>query len=393
MLGLAEVGEVLVCKDPATGELFGLPADERLRAASRGDVSRLGQLEIEMESQLRPREIQARIRAGATLEEVAAAAGTDPVRIERFAYPVLLERSSIAEKAQRGHLMSNGVPGRRRLGDLVAAVLADRGHAEELTWDAFKEAGGWVLSATWQAGRTENRAHWRYHPGPDSGTLTAHDAAAAELFDPEPKPLHTVRSSATDDPPTQEIPKIPAEPTPAQDQRREPGGSTTTCGGRRPIGDHPGLGPAARGAHRHRLGAAVARPTRPEQQARNQGSDPRRPTRNPAGHAELGRCPARRIVPLTSAPRPGRQISCRRARANTGSSSPTEPSRNELMPSSSRSCSNFSASRSADPMNRCGESSTCCSVSSMPVRSASAAMTLATSPARSSVSTGGQPDG
>src|SRR6478736_4932759 len=96
VLGLAEVGEVLVCKDPATGELFGLPADERLRAASRGDVSRLGQLEIEMESQLRPREIQARIRAGATVEDVATAAGTDPVRIERFAYPVLLERSSNA---------------------------------------------------------------------------------------------------------------------------------------------------------------------------------------------------------------------------------------------------------------------------------------------------------
>lgn len=282
VLGLAEVGEVLVCKDPATGELFGLPADERLRAASRGDVSRLGQLEIEMESQLRPREIQARIRAGATLEEVAAAAGTDPVRIERFAYPVLLERSSIAEKAQRGHLMSNGVPGRRRLGDLVTAVLADRGHAEELTWDSFKEAGGWVLSATWQAGRTENRAHWRYHPGPDSGTLTAHDAAAAELFDPEPKPLHTVRSSATDDPPTQEIPKIPAEPTPAQAAPGSPSDEATSV-----VDERSAVIPASAEQRQARTGTdsahgSGAESTRPEQSRANQTSRGARRGNRPA---------------------------------------------------------------------------------------------------------------
>ncbi len=317
VLGLAEVGEVLVCKDPATGELFGIPADERLRAASRGDVSRLGQLEIEMESQLRPREIQARIRAGATVEEVAAAAGTDPVRIERFAYPVLLERSSIAQKAQRGHLMSNGVPGRRRLGDLVAAVLADRGHADELTWDAFKNDAGWVLLATWRAGRSENRAQWRYHPGPDSGTLTPHDAASAELFDPAPKPLRTVQAgpvATDDDPPTQEIPKIPAEPDARAGPRRA-GDRRHVVGGRRPIGDHPGLGPAARGAHRHRFGPRWSDRIGRGRATAQQGSDPQCPTRDQAGHAELGGRPARRIVPLRPLcpPLPGRQISCRRA--------------------------------------------------------------------------------
>ena len=44
--------------------------------------------------------------------------------------------------------------------------------------------------------------------------------------------------------------------------------------------------------------------------------------------------------------------------ATTGSSSPSWPTMNELMPKSARSCSNFSDSRSVDPMNRCGESST-----------------------------------
>ena len=48
VLGLAEDGENLVCEDGTSGELFTLPSDERLRAATRGDLSRLGQLQIEL---------------------------------------------------------------------------------------------------------------------------------------------------------------------------------------------------------------------------------------------------------------------------------------------------------------------------------------------------------
>jgi Protein of unknown function (DUF3071) len=218
-----------------------VPADERLRAASRGDLSRLGQLEIEMESQLRPREIQARIRAGASVEQVAAEASTDPSRIERYAYPVLLERSTIADRGQLAHPMVGGVPARKRLGDLVSAVLVERGQQTGVAWDAYKDETGWVLVLRWRAGRSENRAHWSYHPGPDSGTVTANDDAAAALMDPAPRPLRTVpvqaptqevfRPAATTaapapaasdsaaarpdevdaDPPTQEIPAVPAD--------------------------------------------------------------------------------------------------------------------------------------------------------------------------------------
>ena len=56
VLGLAEDGDNVVCEDRTSGELFTVPADERLRAAIRGDLSRLGQLEIELEPQLRRRD-------------------------------------------------------------------------------------------------------------------------------------------------------------------------------------------------------------------------------------------------------------------------------------------------------------------------------------------------
>ena len=59
--------------------------DTRLRAALRGENLRLGQLEMKMESALRPRDIQARIRAGESPEDVAAAAQTTVEAIMGFA--------------------------------------------------------------------------------------------------------------------------------------------------------------------------------------------------------------------------------------------------------------------------------------------------------------------
>src|SRR5437764_15460272 len=103
VVGLDDDGKTVILEDPMRGERFTIPADERLRAAARGDITRLGQIEIELESQMRPREIQARIRAGESVEQVANSAGVSMQRVERFAYPVLLERSRTAELAQSAH--------------------------------------------------------------------------------------------------------------------------------------------------------------------------------------------------------------------------------------------------------------------------------------------------
>lgn len=196
VLGLAEDGENLVCEDGTSGELFTLPADERLRAATRGDLSRLGQLQIELEPQLRPREIQARIRAGATIAQVATAANTSVGRIERYAYPVLLERSTTAEKARLAHPMVDGNPTRMNLEELVLATLADRGQGGSVQWDAYRDDDGWVVAVRWQAGRSENSAHWQIHPGQRTTTLHPKDDAARELMDPSRRPLRTIAPAA-----------------------------------------------------------------------------------------------------------------------------------------------------------------------------------------------------
>ncbi|MDH6676485.1 hypothetical protein M2284_000673 [Rhodococcus sp. LBL1] len=187
VIGLEPGGAHVVCSDPDTGEKFRIPADDKLRAASRGDIARLGQIEIESDCQMRPREIQARIRAGASVEQVAEEAGVPQSKVERFAYPVLLERSRAADMAQAGHPVRPDGPTVDTLAEIVAQAFRARGHDLDVaTWDAWKdEDGHWVAQLQWQAGRTTNAAHWRYQPDAHGGTITALDDTASQLVDPD----------------------------------------------------------------------------------------------------------------------------------------------------------------------------------------------------------------
>ncbi|MCP2169233.1 septation protein SepH [Goodfellowiella coeruleoviolacea] len=196
VVGLDDDGKSVICEDPASGERFAIPADERLRAAARGDLTRLGQIAIELESQMRPREIQARIRAGESVEQVAKASGLPPHRVERYAYPVLLERSRMAELAQRAHPVREDGPDVQPLGEVLAHTFGLRGQDySAVTWDSWRgDDGKWVVELRWAAGRSDNRAHWVFHPGAHGGTVTALDDQAVDLMDPNPnRPLRTVR--------------------------------------------------------------------------------------------------------------------------------------------------------------------------------------------------------
>ncbi|MFE0748442.1 septation protein SepH [Gordonia sp. NPDC058843] len=180
-------GSKIICQDPQSGEKFRIASDERLRAAARGDISRLGQIEIEMESSLRPREIQARIRAGATVAEVAAAAGVGVDKIERFAHPVLLERSRATELAGAAHPIRHDGPAVATLVESVAEGLVAYGqNPNDADWDAWKgDDGYWVVQVAWSVGRTDNLAHWRYQPGSHGGSVDPLDDLADELTHPE----------------------------------------------------------------------------------------------------------------------------------------------------------------------------------------------------------------
>ena len=150
LVGLSEDRRHVILRS-GTGEQFRIPADERLRVALRGDRPRLGQLEIEMDSALRPRDIQARIRSGETPEAVAAAAQVPLERIMGYAVPVLAEREHMCVRARRATLRRKHTTGPTRLlGDAVDEQLRQRGINPELArWDSWRrDDGRWAVCVT-----------------------------------------------------------------------------------------------------------------------------------------------------------------------------------------------------------------------------------------------------
>ena len=210
--------EIVAQQAGARGEQFTLAVDDNLHAAVRGDLPRLDPSEIEPDSPIRPREIQARIRAGASVEQVATAAGVPCERVERFAYPVLLERSRMAQLAVRAHPVRADGPDLRTLEGAVTETFRSRGHdLGTVNWDSWRgDDGRWVVQLRWRAGRSENRAHWTWHPGAHGGTVTALDDHATDLIDPQPTvPLRTVR------PTTEDAAEPPDPPPPAKQGRKD----------------------------------------------------------------------------------------------------------------------------------------------------------------------------
>lgn len=225
-VALAEDGEHLVLAPDVpeaidSGERFVLKIDDRLRAASRGDISRLGQIEIEIESNLRPKEIQARIRAGETPESVAAAAGVRLERVMRYAYPVLQERQQIAERSQNARVKLEDTTQSPTLMELIAQrLLVGGADPDSIVWDARRlEDGMWEVSSTWKTKSKTITATWRF----DLSTRTVFpgNSQTSELVEPAPKlsavPTHT-EDPSLDDAVTGPIPIVQDE-APARRQR------------------------------------------------------------------------------------------------------------------------------------------------------------------------------
>lgn len=162
LIGVHDDGEHLVVTDDA-GEEYRLRIDDQLRAAARRDRPRLGQLQIAIDNDVRPREVQAMIRAGATADEVAARTGWDPDKIARFEGPVIAEREHVATRAQGVRMRGTNQAGSpETLAQRAATRLTGRGvEPSNVLWDARRDAEGqWTVSAVFAAGGRERTATW-----------------------------------------------------------------------------------------------------------------------------------------------------------------------------------------------------------------------------------------
>ena len=166
-VAVSEDGQYAVLGVPGRSARFTLPIDERLRAVALGQTSRLAQYEIEVESPLRPKEIQARIRAGETVEEIADAAGIAAERVRWFEGPVLAERAYMADQAQKASVRRQGdaTPG-PQLGEIVAERMKAFGaEPDDAQWDAKKRGdGSWLVQLTFISAGRLHAAEWIFDP-------------------------------------------------------------------------------------------------------------------------------------------------------------------------------------------------------------------------------------
>ncbi|WP_037613719.1 septation protein SepH [Streptomyces albus] len=188
VVAVSNDGTRLVLKAADSTE-YTLPIDERLRAAVRNDRARLGQIEIEVESHLRPRDIQARIRAGASAEEVASLAGIPVDRVRRFEGPVLAERAFMAERARKTPVRRPGENTGPQLGEAVSERLLLRGaDKESVHWDSWRRDNGtWEVLLAYRVAGQPHSATWTYDP-PRRLVQAADDEARALIGETDDTP-------------------------------------------------------------------------------------------------------------------------------------------------------------------------------------------------------------
>jgi chemotaxis protein histidine kinase CheA len=183
--GTRSGGYVLAIDDAleeAVDDLRARRADEH----EDGDDDVVASRPTRVESTLPVREIQARLRQGRSVAEVAKAAGVGVDWVERFAPPVLAERAQVIAKVQAMPLRRSRLgPSAQPIGDAVRHHLADRGVA--LTPDEYADAwtarqvaeGRWAVRCSFHyRGRTHVL---RFDLDESTGGVTAADRVSGQM--------------------------------------------------------------------------------------------------------------------------------------------------------------------------------------------------------------------
>jgi len=184
------------------------------------------QLEIAMDAELSPRDIQSRVRRGEDPLDIAAAAGVPAERVERYARPILGERAHIVALARGSALDPGALDGGTTLAHRADEALETLG-AKDVDWDSHRDDDGrWNVHVTFTRDGAERVASWWFDPATRS--LSAVDAEAVAIEEPggDVLPLTRRRPAAPKSKPaaaakTEAAPTLPEQeqlPEPAQDE-------------------------------------------------------------------------------------------------------------------------------------------------------------------------------
>ncbi|HVY10930.1 MAG TPA: septation protein SepH [Mycobacteriales bacterium] len=199
---------LLAASEEAARATHQIRIDNRLVAAINGELDDDSE---HRESELSPKEIQARLRAGETVEQVAKAARIPVSRIMIYATPVISERDRIVDQARAAKLTRpRGPETTVPLGQLVTERLADVAglRPETVEWSAKRrEDGAWVISLGYSARGGSRTALWLWRPngrvltslnalGTRLGAAEAPPAARKSKPKPRPAPAPARRTPA-----------------------------------------------------------------------------------------------------------------------------------------------------------------------------------------------------
>lgn len=202
------------------GEMFQLPIDEALRVAASRTPAQVAARAAIAPVAMSPRDIQARIRSGASAAEIAELSGLPLANVQRYEGPVLAEREYIAQQARKVEVASPS-PGHEAyraafgdspasLDDMVEHRLSAYGiDPSTVEWDSWRRNDGtWTVVARFEANTgvpasigEEPPAMWTFTPG--RKTVQNANRWAQQLSELEPLdgPLPARRLSAVADRP------------------------------------------------------------------------------------------------------------------------------------------------------------------------------------------------
>jgi Protein of unknown function (DUF3071) len=184
---------LLASAEGAARPTHSIRIDGRLHAAVRGKLDDTGR----RESELSPKEIQARLRAGEAAEQVAKLAKVPVARVMRYAGPVISERDRIIDQARAAVLQRpRGPESSTPLGEVVETHLAETVglHSDTVAWTARRrDDGAWIVVLSYTARGGSRTASWLWKP--TERALTSINALATRLGVADPP--RSKRAAAT----------------------------------------------------------------------------------------------------------------------------------------------------------------------------------------------------
>lgn len=290
LIGVHDDGEHLLLTEDGDDRLT-VPIDDALRSALRraAPVPSTDVDSVPVPEELRPRDVQALLRAGASVSDVAERAGWTVEKVRRYEGPIRAERDHIAGLA-RAIAVSGGTAGRTdtTFGERAERRLDGRGVEEDdVVWDSWRgRDGGWTVLCSFPAGGRPRRATWHFdvrsrtlEPTDDEARWLGEDetssgplAAAREtsVYDveaegglnaehgPQVRRVRGGRTSAT---------AVPAQPAPTGKTKSSPrsGDKDSTETGERPVDLVAAM--RERSKNRRRKGRAAAQQEFPDDAA------------------------------------------------------------------------------------------------------------------------------